>query len=66
MRAESTNLPSALLVALYDYAPAVLAHPLVLDLAGDEREQRVIPSKADAFARRDLGAAVPALTICPP
>src|SRR5947209_15993557 len=59
MRAESTNLPSALLVALYDYAPAVLAHPLVLDLAGDEREQRVIASKADAFARRDLGAALP-------
>src|SRR6266550_7953506 len=59
MRAESTNLPSALLVALYDDAPAVLAHPLVLDLAGDEREKRVIAAKADAFTWRDLGAALP-------
>src|SRR5438874_9354140 len=59
MRAESTKcLPSAFLGVLNFHATAVLAHALVLDLAGDQREQRVIAADADAFARRDLRPAL--------
>src|SRR2546430_6377220 len=59
MRAESTKcLPSAFLGVLNFHATAVLAHALVLDLAGNQREQRVIAADADAFARRDLRPAL--------
>src|SRR5438309_4382009 len=50
--------PSALLVALYDDAPAVLAHPLVLDMAGHQRKKRVIATQPDPFSGLDLGAAL--------
>src|SRR5438270_452025 len=59
MRAESTKcLPSAFLGVLNFHATAVLAHALVLDLAGNQREQRVIAADADAFSRRDLRPAL--------
>src|SRR5258708_2767875 len=59
MRAESMNcLVSALLVGLDRRAAAVLADALVLDLAGDKREERVVATEADAGAWRDLGAAL--------
>src|SRR2546427_1462347 len=59
MRAESTKcLPSAFLGVLNFHTTAVLAHALVFDLAGNQREQRVIAADADAFSRRDLRPAL--------
>src|SRR5260370_14913983 len=54
-RAESTNCRRLLLVRGDADAPAVLAHPLVANLAGDEGEKRVVAAQADARARGDLG-----------
>src|SRR4029077_5997949 len=39
-------------------APAVLADPLVHNVAGHEREQSVVATEADARSRRDLRAAL--------
>src|SRR3989440_6430759 len=59
MRGESTKcLPSAFLGVLNFHATAVLAHALVLALAGTQCEQRVIAADTDAFARRDLRPAL--------
>src|SRR5690348_3211131 len=59
MRAESMNcLLSALLVGLDRRAAAVLADALVFDLAGDEREERVVATDTNTGARRDPGAAL--------
>src|SRR5438445_11309139 len=59
MRAESTKcLPSAFLGVLNFHTTAVLADALVLDLAGNQREQRVIAADAVAFSRRDLRPAL--------
>src|SRR3981081_2036336 len=52
-RAESTK--GRRLVRDDADAPAVLAHPLVPDLAGDECEQGVVAAQADARARVDPG-----------
>src|SRR5260370_1964831 len=65
MRALSTRCrPSVLCGVLYRswtddrHSPAVLADALVLHLAGDQREERVVASESDAGARRDLGPAL--------
>src|SRR4029077_20073705 len=44
--------------ALDRRAAAVLADALVLDLAGDERKERVVATDAHTGARLDLGAAL--------
>src|SRR5579859_7655570 len=47
------------LVVRFDcHAAAVLADALVLHVAGDKREQRVVAAEADARARRDPGSAL--------
>src|SRR5260370_4002359 len=65
MRALSTRCrPSVLCGVLYRswtddrHPPAVLADALVLHLAGDQREERVVASESDAGAGRDLGPAL--------
>src|SRR5690348_14686904 len=59
MRAESMNcLVSVLLVGLDRRTAAVLADALVLDLAGDERKERVVTTDAHTGPRRDPGASL--------
>src|SRR5713101_4115155 len=65
MRALSTKCrPSVLCGVLYRswtddrHSPAVLADALVLHLAGDQREERVVASESHAGAGRDLGPAL--------
>src|SRR5258708_31580020 len=58
-RAESTNCRRLLLVRGDADAPAVLAHPLVANLAGDEGEKRVVAAQPDARARGCLGPTLP-------
>src|SRR5712692_2704998 len=60
--AESTNARPRRLVALPRddaAAPAVLAHPLVSNLARDEREQGVVAAQSDPGAGGDPGPALP-------
>src|SRR5262245_54188579 len=64
MRAESTKCrPSALdvLVGLRGdgHAPAVLAHALVLHVAVDYGEKRVVTPQADSSAGHDLRPSLP-------
>src|SRR5260370_2112592 len=55
-RAESTNCRRLLLVRGDADAPAVLAHPLVANLAVDEGEERVGAAQSDAGSRSGFGS----------
>src|ERR1043166_4747665 len=59
MRAESTKCRALALVVRLDFDPApVLAHALVLHVALDHREQRVVAAEADTGSGSDLGPAL--------